>query len=743
MGQNGAYRIYEGRYSGMKRRYLLFSLLFFSVFVFLIVRFLIPMPFTEENSDMPKSEESSPFNYNARLQENTFEVYQDGKWTPLTIKGVNMGMAKPGTFPGEAAITEAEYSRWFEMIGEMNANSIRIYTIHPPGFYNALKKYNETHEHPIYVFHGVWMNEEKLVESMDAFESGNHEAFKAELKTIVDLIHGNKVIKPSPGHAHGVYESDVSEYVIGWIIGVEWNPEMVLSTNEKHKEIGDYSGEFFETKNAQPFEYWLAQLMDELTQYELQEYDWKRPMSFTNWVTTDILDHPADSSEAEDIVSVDPNVVYTKGEADETGQFASYHVYPYYPDFLNYDPDYLTYEDQRGEKNNYAGYLNELQSVHRLPILVAEFGVPASRGLTHTNPFGKNQGHLSETEQGEILSDLYEDIIAENYLGGLVFTWQDEWFKRTWNTMDYDNPDRRPFWSNVQTNEQRFGLLSFDRLKIHPDGEDTDWMTEPIYESSGGSLKALYADSDETYLYLRLDVQGDETGYPILLLDTVPNQGNQTIEGVSEQLQFANGVDFMISLKDSSESQILIDSYYDFYTYQYGIQSDFIVPKPEQPIKNSGQFVPMRYALNKEYYIPTEDRTIPFQSYETGKLKKGNGNPDSDAYDSLTDYHVSKDGMIEIRIPWLLIQAKDPSQREFIGDIYEEGLNASTFIDEISVGALYVSEEDAVTDTFPEAIKEGEVPSMEGYSWEKWDLPQTQEHLKQSYGIVKELFSRY
>ncbi|MRH43354.1 hypothetical protein GH741_11760 [Aquibacillus halophilus] len=53
----------------------------------------------------------------------------------MTIKGVNIGMAKPGHFPGEVAITEEEYYRWFKLIGEMNANTIRVYTIHPPGFY--------------------------------------------------------------------------------------------------------------------------------------------------------------------------------------------------------------------------------------------------------------------------------------------------------------------------------------------------------------------------------------------------------------------------------------------------------------------------------------------------------------------------------------------------------------------------------------------------------------------------------
>lgn len=726
----------------MKHKYRVVSaLLLLSLSAFLIWHFIVPSQSAEEKSNMSKPEESTSLNYNARIQDNTFEVYHNDQWTPITIKGVNMGMAKPGHFPGEAAITEEEYYQWFEQIGDMNANTIRIYTIHPPGFYNALKKYNETHDNKIYIFHGVWMNEEKLVESMDAFEPENLKDFKQEMKKIVDLIHGEKVIEPSPGHAQGTYESDVSEYVLGWIIGVEWSPEMVLSTNEKHNGMGEYSGEFFETKNAQPFEYWLAELMDQLTQYELAEYNWKRPMSFTNWVTTDILDHPADSSATEDIVSIDPNVIYTKGETNDTGQFASYHVYPYYPDFLNYDSDYLNYVDQRGEKNNYAGYLNELKSAHRLPILVAEFGVPASRGLTHTNPFGKNQGHLSETEQGQIVSSLYEDIIAEDYLGGLIFSWQDEWFKRTWNTMDYDNSDRRPYWSNVQTNEQRFGLLSFDRLKIQPDGNDRDWKSEPLYESNEGALRALYADSDETYLYLRLDMQTDEKGYPVILLDTVPEQGNQS-STANEQFRFANGVDFLVNLKES-ESRVLIDSYYDFYTYQYGIQSDFIEPKPEVPIKNSGEFNSIHYALNKEYYLPTEDRTIPFEYYETGKLKEGNGNPESEDYDSLTDYHITAEGMVEIRIPWLLLQAKDPSQKQFIGDIYKDGLEASTSINEIAIGALYLSEDDTVLESFPALTDEMEVPVMKGYTWENWDMPQSNERLKHSYEIVKELFSQY
>ena len=68
----------------------------------------------------------------------------------------------------------------------------------------------------------------------------------------------------------------------------------------------------FETKGASPFEHWLAEQMDVVSVYEKEKYNWLRPMSFTNWVTTDILEHPSEPSEEEDLVGVNPNVIYTK-----------------------------------------------------------------------------------------------------------------------------------------------------------------------------------------------------------------------------------------------------------------------------------------------------------------------------------------------------------------------------------------------------------------------------------------------
>ena len=672
----------------------------------------------------------------ARINDGKIEINSAEGFEPITVKGVNMGMAKPGYFPGEAAITEDEYYRWFEHIGEMNANTVRVYTLHPPGFYSALKDYNKKHpDKPVYIMHGFWVDEVKMHDDLDAYENKLNAEFDEDIEHIINAVHGNANIAETPGKAHGKYKDDVSEYVISWILGVEWYPPLVVNTNEVHSDAGQFEGTYYRTEDASPFEHWLAQKMEFATRYEHENYESLRPMSFTNWVTTDLLDHPADSSDMEDMVTVDPNVIYTEGPMTDVGQFASYHIYPYYPDFLNYEKDYVKYEDHRGEKNNYAGYLNDLHKEHRLPVLVAEFGVPGSRGMTHKNPFGWNQGFLSEQEQGEIVTHLYEDIIHEGMMGGLVFTWQDEWFKRTWNTMDYDNPDRRPYWSNAQTNEQQFGILSFDTHKIGVDGNGDEWETDLMYEGNN-ELKSMTMDSDERYLYFKIEHEPGFSGDIDIPLDIIQGQGNTTFNNVDT----SDAVDFIIQLRND-ESRVVVDDYYDFFNIQYG-HTLKMIESGKPLVNNSGRFNPIRFALNKELYLPDRDEMIPFESYETGLLKEGVGNPEHEDYNSLSDYYWdSENGIIEIRIPWMLIGAKDPSQHEFIGNIEEEGLEAKITANHIKAGVIMKNGKETV-DSFP-AVSDNRLDEMKEFTWEKWDLPESKERVKQSYDILKETFSKY
>lgn len=670
--------------------------------------------------------------YPARINEMDFEVFEDGNWQPFIVKGVNMGMAKPGTFPGEAAITREEYDRWFKAIGEMNANAIRVYTLHPPAFYDALKSYNESAAKPLYVFHGVWIDEEPLAETLDASDETITKNFQSEIKQIVDVIHGNAEVEPKPGHAAGAYKSDISPYVIGWIIGIEWLPEMAAEMKGIYPDLGDYDGTHLYTEGANPMEHWLAGQLDMLAEYELSTYQSMRPLSFTNWVTTDNLEQPSDPGDKEGIASIDPNHLKLKGQLKEAGMFASYHVYPYYPDFLNLEEKYTEFIDHRGERNNYAGYLKDLKDSHELPILIAEFGVPASRGKTHDNPFGWNQGFISEQQQGDIAVRLFEDILNEGMLGGLVFTWQDEWFKRTWNTMDYDNPDRRPFWSNAQTNEQQFGLLSFDRHKVKVNGKD-DWQSgEEIYTGGAKSMKSVSMDHDERYLYIKTEFNENSRDWWNkedfhLYLSVRDGKGIDVPIAPDSIFQ----ADFDVAIKGKEDAHLLVAGDYDTFYFDYAERLKMIDKSPEDI---EAWFHPIRLALNKEFTRPDTGEVIPFSSYETGVLQYGIADPKDPDYDSLNDWHYMEDtGILEIRIPWLLLNAKDPSQLQFMGEMRQEGIGSSITIKGIEAGVVLTDKKGELVDSFDVSK-----PAM--YSWEPWNMPESQERLKQSYFILQDAF---
>ena len=79
-------------------------------------------------------------NYSFRTAGRSFQIYgKDGKWQEHFSIGVNIGAGKPGYFPGEFGVTKEDYLRWFEQISEMHADTIRVYTMLMPDFYQALQ----------------------------------------------------------------------------------------------------------------------------------------------------------------------------------------------------------------------------------------------------------------------------------------------------------------------------------------------------------------------------------------------------------------------------------------------------------------------------------------------------------------------------------------------------------------------------------------------------------------------------
>src|SRR5690606_21413994 len=98
-----------------------------------------------------------PFGTNA----THLTVWDGAEYSPFFVKGINLGVSKPGTNVQELAATAEDYARWFPVIKEAGFNSIRIFTLHFPHFYDELDKFNRNHpEDPLYLIQGIWLEQE-------------------------------------------------------------------------------------------------------------------------------------------------------------------------------------------------------------------------------------------------------------------------------------------------------------------------------------------------------------------------------------------------------------------------------------------------------------------------------------------------------------------------------------------------------------------------------------------------------
>jgi hypothetical protein len=687
------------------------------------------------NNSRPNIYDENGISMVSRTKGKDFQIYRNGDFHSEFLVGVNMGAALPGAFPGEMAIPKDMYLDWFQMIHEMNANVIRVYTTQMPHFYQAFYEFNQSVEDPLYIMHGVWLNENDIKTINDPYAGDEYmlNNFIQDGQDLVDVIHGNAFLEEKPGFSSGTYTYDVSEYVIGWILGIEWDPEFALNTITENQDIEPYLGQYLTSnEDANPFESFLAEVGDKIIAYEVDNYQFMRPLSFVNWPTTDHLSHPNEPDEKEDMVSINMNHIE---ETDDfiSGFFASFHVYPYYPEFLNFSIQYRDFVDHRGEENLYQGYLTDLVDTLDMPVLIAEFGVPASRGKTHQDfNRGFNQGFLSEEEQGLMNVEMLEDIYHSGSVGALLFTWQDEWFKRTWNTMDLDEASRRPNWSNVQTNEQHFGLLAFEpgenQSIRYVDGDIEDWSNSEAILSN--DTLDLHTAFDERYMYIMVESKSIDFEEERLLIPIItnPNQGNDHIE--SSDISFNQDVDFYIDIRGKDYGEIFVDAYYDPFYFLYHEKLEMLDKIPSYRQKNSGIFNPIYQALSAELYLPEDDMIVPFQKHRTGPLTYGNGNPSHEDYHSLSDYFI-KDNVLEIRIPWQLLNISDPSGKLRLADFYEHDWFVSESIENIKLSAAFTGENQDPDFLFAQT------------SWDAWEEPTYHMRLKASYDYIQSAFQIY
>lgn len=657
-------------------------------------------------------------------------------FTDFEIKGVNLGSAIPGEWSADYAIDEATYLRWFGQIQEMGANTIRVYGVQSDAFYNSFYSYNRNNQKPLYLIQGVSINDYVQFSHRDAFNDEFIESFTDNARTAVDVIHGRKKIQlgRKATSASGSFTKDVSDWVIGYILGIDWEPSTVAYTNEKYKDSNlSYKGEYMYTKDgAAPFEIMLATVGDEMIEYESKKYETQRLIAFSNHPGADPFTYPEDVArlyqkyaeiDVENIAGTDKFIA---------GQFASYHVYPFQTDLLKYLQDFGGIEpcyNEEGSFNDYRTYFTMLNFYHSYPVVISEFGISSGRGVEHEAKDGDGiYSHVSEKEQGKALADCWEDIRAAGLNGGCVYSWQDEWARRTWNTLYAINEERSPYWSDYQTNGQYFGLLSFDpgeeKSVCYVDGDVSEWNTGDVVIKDDTELSIKY---DEKFMYFlikkkNLDFSSDIIYIPI---DTIQKTGSNYCNNFG--VKFDREADFLLVINGSENSRLLVQERYEALrsTYSRRINGFDTYRQENIPAKNSPEFVPINTIVEKKVLSENPlERNVDLL-VETGKLLYGNSNPESSDFNSLADF-ISNGDYIEVKIPWQLLNFSDPSKMEIHDDYYDGNYG----VKHIKIDGIYVGV----------GFERGRT-TMEKVKLEGWGNTVTyHERLKSSYYIMQDLW---
>ncbi len=714
----------------------------------------------------PATGRLSPPDHRARVGRDFLEVLgPNGRWSPLFVKGVNIGAARPGRFPTEFPRDEATWREWLDLVAGLGANAVRTYTLLPPAFYRMLAERNAYtgEEGRLWLLQGVWT---ELPPRHDFSDPAYEKALREEIARVVDAVHGDLVLAERPGHPSGVYDADVSRFVLAWIVGREWEPFAVVAYDASRPGPCAWKGEWIEATGGRAMECWVARVLDYTAGYEAGRYGEGRPLTFANWPTLDPLAHPTESNRSEeeawrrrmglpsveafrgevwdnDAISLDA----TKIRATATfppGIFASYHVYPNYPDFLNNDPRYAPSPDAP-EASRYGAYLRELKSYHgEQPVLVAEFGMSSSRGVAHVQPEGWHHGGHDEREAMEINARLLRTIHRERMAGGVLFAFQDEWFKGTWSVAPFENPpERRRLWFNAESPEQSYGILANrPDAPVVVDGLPWEWPSSAVVaEGDTGdgwrSLRSLSVASDAGYLYLLLRTDGggqppDWSRLAIRIgIDTYdPRRGERSLPESPGEVAFSTGVEFLVALSGPDSSEIRAVSGYDPAPARDGRP----VFSPERP---GAGFEPLRLETNRER-IARDGTRIPAIVWNRGALRFGSLDPSSDAFDTRTDVSVSvATGSIEIRIPWGLLNVSDPSSHRILHQATPHDGAPGTIVTEgfrFEALAVDPSRDFRVISRLP---VDG---TPETWSWPGWEEPRFRSELKHGVDALRAAF---
>ncbi|MCL2842507.1 MAG: hypothetical protein FWE28_03440 [Oscillospiraceae bacterium] len=644
----------------------------------------------------------------------------DGLYVPITLRGVEMTPSRPGYMAWDFGNSTYDYYRWFGYIDAMGANALYVPNIMDPNFYYAFYRFNARKDKPLLLLQGAYGHD--------------YDSLTSTLKEAIDIVHGRRINFFDRAGIE-VFLSDISPWVVGFLVGADWDPDTITFMNHFDPDLADsFQGEFFSSaEGASRFEVMLAQIMDAAASYESRRFKVQRPIGFISSPITDFLEYaPAYAAQLRKYVQLNPENILPS-ESMAAGTFAAYRLFYFADDFTNY----LTPSQTEAlvpiladldHSCIYNGYLDLLARYHSMPVIATGFGFSSSRA-----PYIMDRFPLTEQEQGDALAEMVMQLEESGWGGSFISTWQDTWERRTWNTAFSSDPWRYQYWHNLQSVDQGYGLMAFDpgrytRLALI-DGNADEWNESHLVHEYDGIR--IYAQYSLQGLYLMIRGEGVNPENTLYLpIDVTPRSGTSMFEN----LTFERHANFLLILSGEYDSRLLVNRRYHATYQRFYEEMTGMNPFTHNiPPRWDSEFVPITLALQNPLIIDADtfvrltDEVREMQrlrSWDTGMLTHGIGDPASPDFNSLADFFFGEN-LVEIRLPWMLLNFYDPSYMRVHDDYYDKFGVEGIRIQEIYIGI---------------ASENGEVP-MSPIPLHGWrSNVYTHERLKQSYFIMQELW---
>jgi Tfp pilus assembly protein PilF len=185
---------------------------------------------------------------NYRAADGAMWTKSGNGWQKYYVAGMNLGPGAPGYYPGSPPTEPHYYADWIENAERMNANTLRVYTLLPPSFYRAFKAHTRSGG-KVRLYQQVWVGDPP---NKDLYDPKFVEDTKAEIRYVVDAIHGQGDIPLKYARGSGLYIDDVSADVSAILLGRELEASTAIQTNIINGGKQKYDGKYFSPTPRRP-----------------------------------------------------------------------------------------------------------------------------------------------------------------------------------------------------------------------------------------------------------------------------------------------------------------------------------------------------------------------------------------------------------------------------------------------------------------------------------------------------------